>query len=103
MQKKVVFAKVTADGKRGVLIVLNCETDFVAKNDDFVAFTTSLLDLAIEKNPANTEAFLGLTTGEHTVADRITENVGKIGEKIELSRYEVITAEKVVAYNPPGK
>jgi len=97
-----VLAKVTADGKRGVVVTLSCETDFVAINNDFVAFTTSLLDLAIEKNPANTEAFLGLTTGEHTVADKITENVGKIGEKIELSRYEVITAEKVVAYIHPG-
>ncbi len=97
-----VLAKVTADGKRGVVVTLSCETDFVAINEDFVGFTTSLLDLAIEKNPANVEAFLGLSIGNLTVAEKITEYVGKIGEKIELSRYEVVNAEKVVAYIHPG-
>lgn len=97
-----VLAKVTADGKRGVVVTLSCETDFVAINNDFVAFTTSLLDLAIEKNPANTEAFLALPLANLTVAEKITENVGKIGEKIELSRYEVVNAEKVVSYIHPG-
>ncbi len=97
-----VLAKVTADGKRGVVVTLSCETDFVAINEDFVGFTTSLLDLAIEKNPANAEAFHALNIGNLSVSDKITEYVGKIGEKIELSRYEVVTAEKVVAYIHPG-
>lgn len=97
-----VLAKVTADGKRGVVVTLSCETDFVAINEDFVGFTTSLLDLAIEKNPANVDAFLGLSIRALTVSEKITEYVGKIGEKIELSRYEVVTAEKVVSYIHPG-
>jgi elongation factor Ts len=97
-----VLAKVTADGKRGVIITLSCETDFVAINEDFVGFTTSLLDLAIEKNPATADDFKALTIANLTVADKITEYVGKIGEKIELSRYEVVTAEKVVSYIHPG-
>ncbi|MBL0046845.1 MAG: elongation factor Ts [Bacteroidetes bacterium] len=97
-----VLAKVTADGKRGVVVTLSCETDFVAINEDFVGFTTSLLDLAIEKNPANVEAFHALSIGNLSVAEKITEYVGKIGEKIELSRYEVVNAEKVVAYIHPG-
>jgi elongation factor Ts len=58
--------------------------------------------LAIDKNPASTEAFLALPYENLTVAEKITEYVGKIGEKIELSRYEVVSAEKVVAYIHPG-
>ena len=98
----VVIGKTTADGKRGVLVVLNCETDFVAKNDAFVAFTTSILDLAIEKNPATLEELKGLALDGLTVEERVTEQVGKIGEKIELSAYEKVDAEKVVVYNHPG-
>ncbi|MGE0635206.1 MAG: translation elongation factor Ts [Bacteroidia bacterium] len=98
----VVIGKTTADGKRGVLIVLNCETDFVAKNDAFVAFTTSILDLAIEKNPATLDELKALNLDGLTVEERVTEQVGKIGEKIELSAYEKVDAEKVVVYNHPG-
>ena len=98
----VVIGKTTTDGKRGVLVVLNCETDFVAKNDAFVAFTTSILDLAIEKNPATLEELKGLALDGLTVEERVTEQVGKIGEKIELSAYEKVDAEKVVVYNHPG-
>jgi elongation factor Ts len=97
-----VLAKVTSDAKRGVVVTLSCETDFVAINEDFVGFTTNLLNLAIDKNPASTEAFLALPYENLTVAEKITEYVGKIGEKIELSRYEVVSAEKVVAYIHPG-
>ncbi|MBK9800760.1 MAG: elongation factor Ts [Bacteroidetes bacterium] len=97
-----VLAKVTPDAKRGVVVTLSCETDFVAINEDFVGFTTSLLNLAIDKNPATSEAFLALPYENLTVAEKITEYVGKIGEKIELSRYEVVSAEKVVAYIHPG-
>ncbi len=98
----VVIGKTTTDGKRGVLIVLNCETDFVAKNDAFVAFTTSILDLAIEKNPATLDELKALNLAGLTVEERVTEQVGKIGEKIELSSYEKVDAEKVVVYNHPG-
>lgn len=98
----VVIGKTTADGKRGVLVVLNCETDFVAKNDAFVAFTTSILDLAIEKNPATLDELKALNLDGLTVEERVTEQVGKIGEKIELSSYEKVDAEKVVVYNHPG-
>jgi len=98
----VVLAKVTPDGKHGAIVCLNCETDFVAKNDDFVKLTTSLLDLAIEKNPSNLESFMALPMGNGTVADIITDNIGRIGEKLELSRYETVDAESVVAYIHPG-
>lgn len=98
----VVIGKVTADGTHGALVVLNCETDFVAKNEAFVNFTTSILDLAIEKNPATLEELLALNLDGLTVGERVTEQVGKIGEKIELSSFEKVNAGFVYAYNHPG-
>ncbi|MEJ5962163.1 translation elongation factor Ts [Pedobacter immunditicola] len=94
----VVIAKATADGKRGVVIELNCETDFVAKNTDFVALGNKFADLAIEKNPATLEELLALEIDGSNVADIIVENTGKIGEKIGISKYETVTGEKVVPY-----
>jgi elongation factor Ts len=94
----VVIAKATADGKRGVVIELNCETDFVAKNADFVALGNKFADLAVEKNPANLEELLALDLDGLKVSDIIVENTGKIGEKIGISKYETVTGEKVVPY-----
>lgn len=95
-----VIAK--AAGNKGAVIILNCETDFVAKNEKFVAFAHSILDLAIEKTPADLEALKGLKLGDKTVADKVTEEVGVIGEKLELSFYGKIEAGEVVAYIHPG-
>jgi len=94
----VVIAKATADGKRGIVLELNCETDFVAKNADFVALGNKFADLAIEKNPANLEELLALDLDGAKVADVIVDNTGKIGEKIGISKYEVVNGEKVVPY-----
>jgi len=94
----VVIAKATADGKRGVIIELNCETDFVAKNTDFVALGQKFADLAIAQNPANLDELLALDFEGLKVADAIVENTGKIGEKIGISKYEVVSGDKVVAY-----
>ncbi|MET3112721.1 elongation factor Ts [Pedobacter sp. CG_S7] len=94
----VVIAKATADGKRGVVIELNCETDFVAKNTDFVALGNKFADLAIEKNPASLEELLALEIDGSKVSDIIIENTGKIGEKIGISKFETVTGEKVVPY-----
>jgi elongation factor Ts len=98
----VVIGKTNANGTRGALICLNCETDFVAKNDNFVAYANSLLDLALEKKPSSIEEFKGLTLNGLTVADTLFDQIGKIGEKLDLSVYEVIEAPKVVAYIHPG-
>ncbi|MFP5079159.1 translation elongation factor Ts [Pedobacter sp. JCM 36344] len=94
----VVIAKATADGKRGVVVELNCETDFVAKNADFVALAHKFTDLAIEKNPATLEELLALEVDGHKVSDVIIEYTGKIGEKIGISKFETISGEKVVPY-----
>ena len=98
----VVLGKATADGKRGAIIVLNCETDFVAKNADFVKYTESILDLAISSNPASLDALKNLKLGNLTVTETLFDQIGKIGEKIELSSYETISADKVIVYNHPG-
>lgn len=94
----VVIAKTTADGKRGVIVEFNCETDFVAKNADFVAFANSIADLAIEKNPASLEELVNLDLNGEKLADTIISQTGKIGEKVGVSKYESITGEKVIAY-----
>ncbi|MBR3288055.1 MAG: translation elongation factor Ts [Bacteroidales bacterium] len=97
-----VLAKVSADGKTGVVAVLNCETDFVAQNADFVRFTQDIVDLALQQNPADLEALLALRMGGITVAEGVNDRMAAIGEKIELSFYQKISAEQVVAYVHPG-
>ena len=94
----VVIAKTTADGKRGVVIEFNCETDFVAKNADFVAFANSIADLAIEKNPASLEELVELELNGEKLADTIISQIGKIGEKVGVSKFESVTGDKVIAY-----
>jgi elongation factor Ts len=99
----VVIAKTVNNGKKGVVIMLNCETDFVAKNADFNSFVENILNIAIEKNPATLEELKNLPyTSDISITDKIIEQTGVIGEKLELSVYEVINAETVVAYNHPG-
>lgn len=94
----VVISRTSADGKTGVIIELNCETDFVAKNADFVAFANAIADTAVEATPVNLEALNAATINGITVAEACIEQTGKIGEKIGVSKYEVIEGEKVVAY-----
>jgi elongation factor Ts len=98
----VVFSKVIPDGKMGTIIVLNSETDFVAKNADFIAFATKILDLALAKKPADLESLKSLPLDGGTVSSKIVEYVGIIGEKIELSYYAKIEAPHVQAYIHPG-
>lgn len=100
----LVLARATGDGKRGVMIVLNCETDFVAKNADFGVVANNILDAAIANNPASLDDLkaLNYTGSALTINDKITEEIGKIGEKIELSFYGVVNAESVFCYNHPG-
>ncbi|AYL99178.1 translation elongation factor Ts [Mucilaginibacter celer] len=98
----VVIARTSADFKTGVVIELNCETDFVAKNAEFVAFANQIANVAVEAKPASIEELLALEidveTGRQAISEAIIEKTGKIGEKIGVSKYEVVTGEKVVAY-----
>ncbi|HDJ33475.1 MAG TPA: translation elongation factor Ts, partial [Bacteroidetes bacterium] len=86
----------------GALVALNCETDFVAKNDDFVNLAGQILDLAIEKQPADLEELKKLPFKQATVEEVVVQQIGIIGEKIELSFYDHLTAPQVTAYIHPG-
>ena len=98
----VVLSKVTADGKTGIMIALNCETDFVAKNENFVTFAYSILDKALASGSKNLEEALALNLDGRTVAEKIVEQIGMIGEKIELSFFAKTDAEHVQPYIHPG-
>jgi len=94
----VIIARTTADNKTGLIITLACETDFVAKNADFVAFAQGIMDTAIKNNVQSLESLQTSQLEGATVADKINDQVAKIGEKIQLTRFERIDAEAVAAY-----
>jgi len=98
----VVLSKVSSNGKIGTMIVLNSETDFVAKNADFLALANKILDVALAKNPANLEELKSLPMDGGKVGDKVVEYVGIIGEKLDLSYFEKIEATHVQAYIHPG-
>jgi elongation factor Ts len=98
----VVLSKVSADGKTGAMIVLNSETDFVAKNADFMALANKILDIAVSMKPANLEGLKSLPMDGGKVGEKVVEYVGIIGEKLDLSYYEKIDAAHVQAYIHPG-
>lgn len=97
-----VVAKTTADSKKVIVLMLNCETDFVAKNQEFVNFGNSIMDVAIANAPKNIEELLNLQLNGRSIADQITDNIGKIGEKIQVSQYGILEGAKCYAYNHPG-
>lgn len=100
----LVIAKATEDGKKAVLVVVNCETDFVAQNADFGVFANTILDAAIANNPSSIDELKGLKFNNEslTIGEKVIEQTGVIGEKIDVSGYEVVEAEHTVAYNHPG-
>jgi len=98
----VVLSKAGAGGKIGIMIALNCETDFVAKNENFIAFAWSILDKALTTGAKTLEEVLGLNLDGKTVSDRIIDQIGVIGEKIELSFFSRIDAAWVQPYIHPG-
>ena len=98
----VVLAKVDATGKHGAVIVLNCETDFVAKNESFIALANNILNFALEQKPANLDALKGLQYEGHPLSEVIAVQSGVIGEKVDLAAYSTIDAESVAAYIHAG-
>lgn len=98
----VVLSKVTPDGKYGAMIVLNSETDFVAKNADFMGLANKILDLALANKPANLDALKALKLEGTPVADKVVEYIGIIGEKLDLSYFDKVEAAHVQAYIHPG-
>lgn len=98
----IVLARTNEAKDFAVIFMLNCETDFVAKNQEFVDFNNLIMDKAIEKMPKNIDEFKALDLNGRSVMDNITEMVGKTGEKMELAHFEVLNAPRVFAYNHPG-
>jgi len=98
----VALAKVTADAKFGAIVVLNCETDFVAKNESYVAFATRILDAALENKVESLEALKALELDGKTIEVLVTEQTGVTGEKLALSYFKSFSDEAVVPYIHPG-
>ena len=98
----VVLSKTSPDAKLGAIIVLNSETDFVAKNADFMTLANKILDIALANKPANLDELKSLPLDGGKIGDKIVEYVGIIGEKLDLSFYEKIEAAHVQAYIHPG-
>jgi elongation factor Ts len=96
------LAKVTADGSKGAVIILKCETDFVGKNESFVALADSILETALNSDATSVDAILELELNGVAIKDVIVEQIGVIGEKIEIAEYAVIAAETVIPYIHPG-
>ena len=98
----VVLAKVSEDKSFGAVLSLNCETDFVAKNENFVALTEKILNCAIASKCVNLEEVKALVMDGRTIGEQVLEQTGIIGEKIELPYYACIAAANVVPYIHPG-
>ena len=99
----VIIGGVNAGNTSGVILALNCETDFVAKNADFIAVAKKVLDIALTNAPKDLEALNALEYGDGlTIADKVLEQTGVIGEKVEVSNYNTLNGDAVVIYNHPG-
>jgi elongation factor Ts len=97
-----VFVRVSDDKKEAVLVALNCETDFVAKTEDFQKLGKLIADTAFAKKPSSTDALLAENVGGLTLGDKITELVGKIGERLQVSSYIIMKGEAIVPYIHAG-
>ncbi|HMG15185.1 MAG TPA: translation elongation factor Ts [Saprospiraceae bacterium] len=94
----VVIALTSEDKTKGIIIRLSCETDFVAKTDGFINLAKSIAEIALKEMPSNLEALLNAKMGNITIGDKIAEQVGVIGEKVELASYEFLVAAMVAPY-----
>jgi len=98
----VVLSKVSADNTFGAAIMVNCETDFVAKNEDFIAYAQSLIDAAIENKINSVDALKAFSINGKTVEESLTDQIGKIGEKIEIGAFECKEGAYLKSYIHPG-
>lgn len=97
-----VFVKTSDDKTEAFLIALNCETDFVAKNEEFQSLGKLIVETAFAKKSATKESLLAESVGSLTINDKITELVGKIGEKLEVSAFVHMKGEAIVPYIHAG-
>jgi len=97
-----VFVKTNDDNTEGVLVALNCETDFVGKNDEFIGLGNAILDVAFSSGASSIDELKKEKIGDLTIEEKITEFVGKIGEKIEISEFVRLSGEAVIPYIHAG-
>jgi len=99
----VVIAQTSADSTKGVVVNLSCETDFVAKNEDFINLAKKVADIALATYPATLDDLLATDFGGGlSVGDKVTEQMGVIGEKVEVKQYQNLESEMVVPYIHAG-
>lgn len=98
----VVIAKASADNKYGVIVNLSSETDFVAKNQEFIEFAQQIADIALETKVTTVEDLKAAAMSGATIGEKLLEMVAKIGEKIDVIRFEHVSAEAVIAYIHAG-
>ena len=98
----MVLAKTSADSKKAIIVMISCETDFVAKSQDFIKLTTDVAEYAINNTPGNIDELKAANLNGRSVQENLTDLIGKVGEKMEVARYQVIEAARTYAYNHPG-
>jgi elongation factor Ts len=94
----VVIAKTTSDNKTGIVVCVSCETDFVSKNADFVAFAQSIADAAVKANVKSLDELNDADVNGAKVADLVNDKLASIGEKIGVTKFERIEADYVSSY-----
>ena len=99
----LVKTVVAADDKAAAIVEVNSETDFVAKNEEFINFVDDLAKLALESDAADMDAFMALAYGEGTVQDALTNKIATIGENMSIRRFEKVTGDVVTAYVHGGR
>ncbi|GBD90839.1 elongation factor Ts [bacterium BMS3Abin04] len=92
----IVLTEILDNNSKGIILEINCETDFVAKSDDFVSFANSVMNTIVEQNPITLNELLEAENEGHTIKDALLDITGKIGEKIEISRFAIENAENGV-------
>lgn len=98
-----VIGKISADGKKGIITILNCETDFVSRNQEFIDIAEKIANIALNGNYNTIDELKAADyEGGLSIEKKVTEYMGKTGEKTELAYYEVVKGEKVFVYNHPG-
>ncbi|MEM0940534.1 MAG: translation elongation factor Ts [Bacteroidota bacterium] len=94
----VVFAKTNSDNTEGALIAFTCETDFVAKNKEFIELGNHIAELAFAEKPASIDALYEMNLEGLSVREKVVELTGKIGEKLEIKEIQILSGEAIVSY-----
>ncbi|MFN3189079.1 MAG: translation elongation factor Ts [Aureliella sp.] len=98
----VVVTALNDDGTKGIVMALSCETDFVAKNEGFIALASQLGQMALDSGVGSKDELVALEIDGEPVSERLVSETGKIGEKIEVSDFQVVEGEKIASYIHAG-